>query len=263
MAHALTALTNTDAALTNAAPTRTTDKKRSRLRYAAAAGALAAVTTGLGAPLASAAPEHTWTLGHETTEQSIDLSHITDNPEWEDAGVDVDEVLAELAAALEAENTGITLTGQDRDSSISAVEPANAVTVGAGSLSSGISAPQSSSAVTNTANQAVVDAAYSVFGTPYVWGGTTPAGFDCSGLTSWAYAQAGKDIPRTSQAQAQAGQQVSRADMQPGDIIVYYPGATHVGLYVGDGKMVDSLGSGYVVDERPVDYMPIHSIVRF
>lgn len=255
-------------ALTDTAPTRTTAKKRSRLRYAAAAGTLAAVTAGIGAPLASAAPAHTWTLGHETTEQTIDLSHITDNPEWEDAGVDVDEVLAELAAALEAENTGITLTGQDRGSSVAAMEPVNAVTIGAGNLSSGnlssdISSPQSSSAITNTGNQAVVDAAYSAFGTPYAWGGTTPAGFDCSGLTSWAYAQAGKDIPRTSQAQAQAGQQVSRADMQPGDIIVYYPGATHVGLYVGNGKMVDSLGSGYVVDERPVDYMPIHSIVRF
>lgn len=111
--------------------------------------------------------------------------------------------------------------------------------------------------------QAIVDAARSKIGAPYGWGATGPNAFDCSGLTSWAYTQAGKDIPRTSQAQAQAGQQVSRADMQPGDIIVYYPGATHVGLYVGDGKMVDSLGSGYVVDERPVDYMPIHSIVRF
>ena len=102
-----------------------------------------------------------------------------------------------------------------------------------------------------------------MIGTPYLWGGTTPAGFDCSGFVQWAHAQAGTQLPRTSGAMAAAGTPVSRADMQPGDVIVYYAGASHVALYVGDGMMIDSLGSGYTVDYRPVDYMPIHSIVRF
>ncbi len=62
--------------------------------------------------------------------------------------------------------------------------------------------------------QAIVDAAASKIGSPYVWGATGPNSFDCSGLTSWAYKQVGKDIPRTSQAQAASGTKISRNDLQ-------------------------------------------------
>lgn len=109
----------------------------------------------------------------------------------------------------------------------------------------------------------VVAAARSAIGSPYGWGSAGPSSFDCSGLTSWAYAQAGKSIPRTSQAQAAQGQQVSMSDIQPGDIVVYYGGASHVAIYAGNGVMIDSLNSGTTVAERPLNYMPIHSIVRF
>lgn len=111
--------------------------------------------------------------------------------------------------------------------------------------------------------QAIVDAARSKIGSPYGWGATGPNAFDCSGLTTWAHQQAGKSIPRTSQAQAAQGTQVSRADMQPGDIITYYGGASHVAIYAGNGMMIDALNSGSTVQERPVDYMPVNSIVRF
>ena len=67
--------------------------------------------------------------------------------------------------------------------------------------------------------QAIVDAAASKIGSPYVWGATGPNSFDCSGLTSWAYKQVGKDIPRTSQAQAASGTKISRNDLQAGDIV--------------------------------------------
>ena len=53
------------------------------------------------------------------------------------------------------------------------------------------------------------------------------------------------------------------SDLQPGDIVAYYGGASHVGIYVGNGTIVDSLNSGSTVSERPLDYMPIHSAVRF
>ena len=109
----------------------------------------------------------------------------------------------------------------------------------------------------------VVAAARSAIGSPYGWGSAGPSSFDCCGLTSWAYAQAGKSIPRTSQAQAAQGQQVSMSDIQPGDIVVYYGGASHVAIYAGNGVMIDSLNSGTTVAERPLNYMPIHSIVRF
>ena len=115
----------------------------------------------------------------------------------------------------------------------------------------------------SSTGQKVVDAVYSKIGAPYAWGASGPSSFDCSGLTSWAYAQAGKQIPRTSQAQASGGTPVAISDLQPGDIVAYYGGASHVGIYVGNGKIVDALNSGTPVSERPLNYMPIHSAVRF
>ena len=115
----------------------------------------------------------------------------------------------------------------------------------------------------SSTGQKVVDAVYSKIGAPYAWGATGPSSFDCSGLTSWAYAQAGKQIPRTSQAQASGGTPVAISDLQPGDIVAYYGGASHVGIYVGNGKIVDALNSGTPVSERSLNYMPIHSAVRF
>lgn len=111
--------------------------------------------------------------------------------------------------------------------------------------------------------QKIVDAARSQIGTPYVWGGDKPGGFDCSGLTSWAYQQVGKSIPRTSQAQANGGQSVGMGGKQLGDIIVFYPGATHVGIFSGGNNVIHAPQAGDVVHEASIDYMPVHSVVRF
>lgn len=109
----------------------------------------------------------------------------------------------------------------------------------------------------------VLAAAKSKIGAPYVYGAAGPNAFDCSGLTSWAYAQAGKSIPRTSQAQANAGQKVAINQLQPGDVVVYYGGASHVAIYAGNGQIIDALNSGTPVGYRPLNMMPIHSAVRF
>lgn len=122
---------------------------------------------------------------------------------------------------------------------------------------------QAAPAPAKSEGQKVVDAARSVIGAPYGWGAAGPSSFDCSGLTSWAYGQVGKSIPRTSQAQAAQGTPVSLDQLQPGDIIAYYGGASHVGIYTGNGTIIDALNSGTPVQERPLDYMPIHSAVRF
>ncbi|MFC3849791.1 NlpC/P60 family protein [Corynebacterium hansenii] len=111
--------------------------------------------------------------------------------------------------------------------------------------------------------QKIVDAARSQIGTPYVWGGTQPGGFDCSGLTSWSYQQVGKSIPRTSQAQAQGGQSVGMGGKQLGDIIVFYPGATHVGIFSGGNNVIHAPQEGQTVHEASIDYMPVHSVVRY
>lgn len=99
----------------------------------------------------------------------------------------------------------------------------------------------------------VVTAARSRIGYPYAWGATGPAAFDCSGLVVWSYSQAGISVPRTSQQQANAGQPVDRADLQPGDIVIYYPTASHVGIYVGDGDVIHASTYGRPVAEVPID----------
>ncbi|WP_298087022.1 NlpC/P60 family protein [uncultured Corynebacterium sp.] len=93
----------------------------------------------------------------------------------------------------------------------------------------------------------VVDAAVGKTGSPYSWGAAGPDAFDCSGLMYWAYQQMGKTIPRTSQAQLAGGTPVSRGDLQPGDIIGFYEGITHVGMYVGNGMIVHASTYGVPV----------------
>lgn len=116
--------------------------------------------------------------------------------------------------------------------------------------------------VSSTGN-AVVDAAMSRRGDAYVWGGSSPGGFDCSGLTSWAYAQAGKSIPRTSQAQIANGTPVSLDSLQPGDLIGYYAGVTHVAMYIGNGQVVHASTYGVPVGVADLYHAPISGAVRY
>ncbi|WP_370625511.1 C40 family peptidase [Corynebacterium sp. TAE3-ERU2] len=118
-------------------------------------------------------------------------------------------------------------------------------------------------ASSNSVGDRIVSIARSKTGAPYVWGAAGPDAFDCSGFTSWVYSQVGKSIPRTSQQQAAAGVRVPLSQIRPGDIVAYYGGASHVGIYVGNGTIIDAMQSGTPVGERPLDYMPIHSVVRF
>lgn len=88
----------------------------------------------------------------------------------------------------------------------------------------------------SSAGSAAVAAAKSALGTPYVWGGTTPNGFDCSGLTQWAWRQAGLEIPRTAEMQT-VGRPVSAGDLQEGDLVVW---DGHVAMYAGAGSIIEA-----------------------
>ncbi|MFE7331794.1 NlpC/P60 family protein [Streptomyces sp. NPDC057565] len=91
-------------------------------------------------------------------------------------------------------------------------------------------------------------AAKSRVGMPYVWGANGPNSFDCSGLTSWAFTQAGISIPRTSQAQANIGTRInSLSDLKPGDLIIMRSDLSHVGFYAGNGQILHSPKPGAVV----------------
>ncbi|MBU3870736.1 C40 family peptidase, partial [Streptomyces sp. 4503] len=109
---------------------------------------------------------------------------------------------------------------------------------------------------------AAFGAARAALGLPYAWGHAGPTAFDCSGLTQWAYAHAGVAIPRTSQAQAHAGQPVALSQARPGDLVVYRSDASHVAMYAGNGQVIHAPYPGARVRYDPVDMLPISSITR-
>ncbi|WP_410568911.1 NlpC/P60 family protein [Amycolatopsis sp. cmx-4-61] len=115
----------------------------------------------------------------------------------------------------------------------------------------GGSAPTDIKAPTAAA-QAALNAALSKLGSAYVYGATGPSTFDCSGLTMWAYKQAGITLPRTSREQSTFGAAVPRDQLQPGDLVFYYSPVSHVGMYIGDGKMVHAPDTGDVVKISPL-----------
>ena len=96
----------------------------------------------------------------------------------------------------------------------------------------------------------VVDIAMRYTGVPYVWAGSTPAGFDCSGFTSYVYRQVGINLPHSSFAQSGYGRAVSRADARPGDLMFW--GSGHVGIYVGGNQMIDSSHPGTTIRVRSI-----------
>ena len=113
------------------------------------------------------------------------------------------------------------------------------------------------------AGPAAVKAALTRLGAPYVWAAAGPDAFDCSGLVVWAFEQAGVSLPHSSQALAAGGQPVSVDQMQPGDVITYYSDASHVGIYVGNGRMVHASTYGVPVAVVPMDNAPIYNVRRY
>ncbi|CAL9462270.1 hypothetical protein SUDANB58_02673 [Streptomyces sp. enrichment culture] len=99
-------------------------------------------------------------------------------------------------------------------------------------------------------------------GKPYRWGAEGPAAYDCSGLTSRAWASAGLAIPRTSQQQWEQLRHVDVGEMRPGDLIIYFPDASHVGMYVGDGMVVHAPRPGRTITVAGAGSMPVLGVVR-
>ncbi|WP_019889426.1 C40 family peptidase [Streptomyces purpureus] len=119
--------------------------------------------------------------------------------------------------------------------------------------------------VTRTPTEAGAQAlryAVGQIGKPYVWGAEGPEAFDCSGLTSQAWADAGLAVPRTSQEQWRTLPRVELSDLRPGDLVVYFPGATHVALYLGEGLVVHAPRPGGLVKVSPIAANPLLGAVR-
>ncbi|MFI9341263.1 NlpC/P60 family protein [Streptomyces sp. NPDC052773] len=113
-----------------------------------------------------------------------------------------------------------------------------------------------------TAGEQAVKYATAQIGKPYEWGAEGPDSYDCSGLTSQAWASAGHVIPRTSQEQWKQLRRVDVTDMRPGDLVIYFDDASHVGMYIGDGTIVHAPRPGRDITLAGAGSMPILGVVR-
>ncbi|MFI8322478.1 NlpC/P60 family protein [Streptomyces sp. NPDC085529] len=109
---------------------------------------------------------------------------------------------------------------------------------------------------------AAISFARAQLGKPYVWGATGPSAYDCSGLTQAAWRAAGVSLPRTTYTQINAGRRVSRSELAPGDLVFFYSGISHVGLYIGGGQMIHAPRPGAPIRIAPIDEMPFAGATR-
>jgi cell wall-associated NlpC family hydrolase len=114
----------------------------------------------------------------------------------------------------------------------------------------------------NTIGAQALRWALSKRGDPYVWGAAGPSSFDCSGLVLWAYAKVGISLPHFTGDQWNMGVHVGRNQLQPGDLVFFYPDIGHVGLYIGNGLMVDAPDFGEDVQVQPVMWSVYVGAVR-
>jgi peptidoglycan DL-endopeptidase CwlO len=158
---------------------------------------------------------------------------------------DVEKMLASLSAAEIAE--------------VAALERSNAAKAQEKLLASGV---LDGKRTPTQKGERALEYAVEQIGKPYVWGAEGPRSYDCSGLTSQAWAEAGREIPRTSQEQWAQLPRVSLRSLRPGDLVIYFPKATHVAIYLGDGMVVQAPRPGTKVKVSPIASNPLIGAVR-
>jgi len=208
----------------------------------------------------------------EIFEQSADLTYLSEARRMElETFAESDTRLATLKAeadeaydesvdqleAVEESKEEVEDSLAEQEELLAAIEGGNPTE--AGESSTGPSPTYTGSASGDA--RAAIDFAYSKIGTPYQWGGTGPNGYDCSGLTQASWAAAGVSISRTTYTQYDMPNSVAWEDIQPGDILFFFPDLGHNGLYVGNGLMVHAPSSGKTVSEvRLADYWAQHFV---
>jgi cell wall-associated NlpC family hydrolase len=158
--------------------------------------------------------------------------------------------IAKLVAEQAAHQRALAAAARERLNELhaAAIQQASTTVVGASAVT-----PSADTVVAPPPTHGdVVQYAMSQLGTAYVWAGSAPGGFDCSGLVMWAYAQVGVSLPHSSYAQYGFGVPVSRDQLQPGDL-VFFDGLGHVGIYIGGGQFVHAPHTGDVVKISSLD----------
>ena len=221
-------------------------------------GALGVVTAGLAfglvAPAASASTEATPPPSHGVATSSATTSTSEGATYTVEAGDTVAQIAAShdssVSAILAANDIGAGgLIFPGEDLTIPDASASSADSGGASAGGTAESARQPAASSSSGSSNEILDVARQYVGTPYEWAGDTPAGFDCSGFTQYVYDQVGIDIPRTSSAQAAAGEPVSEAAAEPGDL-VWWPG--HVGIYTGDDTYIAARNPGTPLYESKI-----------
>ena len=163
--------------------------------------------------------------------------------------------LAEQRAAAqraEEQAQNSIVSGSNSNEAVSAPAPTPAPTPAPAPAPKPVATPAPAS---SASGQAVLNYAYSFLGTPYVWGGSTPSGFDCSGFTSYVFRHFGVNLPRVSRSQATVGTKVSYSNLQAGDLVFFgTSGISHVGIYIGGGNMIHSPRPGKTVEISSMRY---------
>jgi cell wall-associated NlpC family hydrolase len=120
----------------------------------------------------------------------------------------------------------------------------------------------SAAAAPAAARASAMQRALGKVGAPYRYGASGPHAFDCSGLVNWAYRTSGKSLPRTSKALSRVGAPVSKSALQPGDLVFFYRPVSHVGIYIGNGKVVHASNRKSPVKISDIGRMPFNSARR-
>ena len=114
----------------------------------------------------------------------------------------------------------------------------------------------------STTGARVVSIAMQYLGVPYVWAGSSPSGFDCSGFAMYVYSKVGVSLPHSSAMQYGCGTHVSRSQLRPGDLVFFYSPIHHVGIYIGNGQMINARGSCVQIDSLWSSYVGATRIVN-